>query len=427
MATFKRTIVHIIAITSLISSTTALKAQDTLLTLDRCYELARNNYPLIKTAELINKTGDFNVSNIKSGYFPSLTIFGQYTTQSDVTSLPVSIPNMSIPQIDKNQYKAYAEVSQVIYDGGMIRNQKSISEAQTNIEEQSLEVELYKVKERINQIYFGILLLDGQIKQVEILKKDILAGLQKSKSAYENGTILKSNVDALQAELLKTDQKLIELKSGRQAYLEMLGIFTDQKLLSATRLAVPDRLNIEGNIFRPELNLFTARTNLLSSQSKVLSSKNLPKLNLFVQGGYGSPALNMLDPDADTYYMAGIRLAWPLTGFYNLHRERLINTLASKNIESQKETFLFNTNLQMTQQRTELEKLTQLIQSDDEIVSLREEISKSSLLQLENGVITSADYLREVTAADNARQTKVLHELQYLMAQYNYRIITGNK
>lgn len=395
------------------------------LTLTQCYELVRQNYPLIKSRELVKQTGEYSIENAKTAWLPNISLNAQYTNQSDVTSVPLKIPGQVIPQIDKNQYKVYAEASQVVYDGGAISNQKKTLEAQTKIEEESIEVELYKLNERINQIYFGILLLNGQLKQSAILKSDIQTGLTKTEAAFANGIVLKSNVDAIKAELLKTDQRITELQSARTAYLNMLGTFINQSLNDQTELEMPPSINISAEIKRPELLLYDARLMSTAIQSRSITSRNLPRLSLFFQGGYGLPALNMLNPDADTYYIAGVRFAYPLTGFYNLNRDKSINKLARENIEVQKEIFLFNTHLQITQQSAELVKTEQLIKYDDEIVELRESIKQASLAQLENGVITSADYLREVNAADNARQMKLIHEIQLLLTQYNHQILTG--
>ena len=402
-------------------------AQNTKLTLEQSYKLARENFPLIKSLDLIRQSGEYSVSNVKSGYLPSISINGQYTYQSDVTGLPIDLPNLTIPEIDNNQYKIYVEINQTLYDGGMINNQKKAQELLTRIEDQSTEVELYKIRERVNQLYFGILLFEGQIEQTRLMRNDIQAGLEKTEASFANGIVLKSSVDALKAELLKIDQRLVELNSGKIAYLNMLGIFINQPINEENELEVPQPIKINTEISRPELDLFSARLESTAIQSRAITAKNLPRLNFFFQGGYGSPALNMLEPDADTYYITGVRLAYPLTGFYNKHREKSMNVISKQQVEIQRETFLLNTKLQVTQQNAELEKIQQLIITDNEILALRESIRTASLAQLEHGVITSSDYLREVTAADNARQSKTIHEIQWLLTQYNHQLVTGTK
>lgn len=400
--------------------------QVTSIALDDCQELAMQNYPTVKSYELIKQSGEFSVSNAKSGFLPAISINGQYTYQSDVTKLPIELPNIAIPEISKDQYKVYGEVSQVLYDGGATRNKKDAAIAQSAIEEESLTTELYNIRERVNEIYFGILLLDRQIEQNKLMKQDIKAGLEKIEAAYANGTVLKSNVDAVKAEIVKAGQREIELTAARRSYMKMLSMYVNMELDDKTELQVPPQISINDKIVRPELDLFDARMHGIEVQTSLISSKNLPRLNVFIQGGYGSPALNMLNPDADTWYLAGVRFSYPLNGFYTMKKEKLINKISKKNISLQKDAFIFNTHLQTERQKIEVAKMQDLIKTDEEIVELRKSVKESSLVQLENGVITSSDYIREVIALDQAVQSRLLHEIQLLLAQYNHQLITGN-
>src|SRR5688572_19952504 len=195
------------------------------LTIEECYEKARQNFPMIKQKDLLIKSGEFNVANARSGYLPQVAIYGQATYQSDVTKVPIEVPGFTVETLPKDQYKLYAEVSQSLYDGGTIKRQSAIHQSATQVEDQKVEVELYRIRERINQVYFGTLLIDEQLKQTDIVKKDIQSALQKTEAAIANGVAFRTSADILMAELLKTDQRVIELQSARNAYVGMLGIF----------------------------------------------------------------------------------------------------------------------------------------------------------------------------------------------------------
>jgi outer membrane protein TolC len=395
------------------------------LTIEQCYESARQNYPLIKQRELIEKSEQYSISNATKGIFPVITINGQESYQSDVTEVPIQLPEMNIDKISKHQYKIYGEAVANIYDGGLVRNQKQSIRETAKIEEQKLEVELYKLKDRINQLYFGILMIDAQIDQNELLKADIGRGIKKTEAAIQDGVALKSSADALHAELLKADQRTIELKANRKAYLEMLGLMTGESLEESTVLQKPQPLVATSEINRPELRMFEYQRKAIDVQDKMITTKNLPKFSAFVQGGYGRPALNMLNSSADTYYVAGLRLNWTISNFYTSKKERALLDITRKNIDLQKETFLYNTNLTLKNQHGELNKLQEVLKSDDDIIQLRERIKNTASAQLENGVINSNDYLREVTAEDQARQNKILHEIQLLLAQYSFQTTAG--
>ena len=400
----------------------------TQLNLEECYEKARINYPLIKQKDYITKTKDYSVSNVWKGYLPQITISGQATYQSDVTSLPISIPGMTIETLTQDQYKAIADVSQVVYDGGIMSAHADIQRSSAEVDDQKVEIELLKLKDRINQIYFGILLLDEQLGQTELIKKDLSASHDKLSSAFVNGTATKPNVDILKAELLKTDQREIELKFARKAFTEMLGLLIDQQLEEGIKLEIPKIQNIDESveINRPEIKLYSSQVNLIQNQGGLTLAKILPKASLFFQGGYGKPTLNMLENKFDWYYIAGARLTWSPSNLYSNGNESEINELNKKSVEAQKETFLLNTNLSLKQQNSEIEKLHSLIKVDKQIIAIRTSVKEASKAQLENGVITSNDFIRELNAEDNAKQNLTIHSIQLMLAKQNFQLTLGN-
>lgn len=396
------------------------------LSLEESYSLARQHYPLLKQLELIAKTEAWSVGNAAKGYLPQLNINGQATYQSGVTMIPIHIPGMSIPQISKDQYKLYGEATQLLFDGGMIRQQQESLKSSSGIEAQKVEVELYKLKERINQVFFGILVLKEQIQQNELLKKDIQLGINKTAAAIHNGVALKSSLDILLAELLKVKQRGTELKFTLKGYADMLALFIGRDLDERTNFIKPKPVVKALTILRPELQLYDLQRRSMDVQEKMIRAKNMPRFNLFFQGGLGRPALNMLNNNLETFAIGGLRLSWSLAGLYTVKGEKAILELNRKNIDLQKETFLLNTGFSLKQQDAELSKLEELLSADDEIIELRIKTKHTFYAQLTNGVINSNDYLREVNAEDQARQNKILHEIQLLLAQYGQQTTTGN-
>jgi outer membrane protein TolC len=397
------------------------------LTISQCYEKARQNYPLIRQAELIKKSGEYTVANISKGYLPQINITGQATYQSAVTQLPISLPGVSVPSLSKDQYKIAAEIYQPLTDLAITRQQKELAEANSAIQEQQLEVELYKLKERINQLYFGVLLGKEQLKQNTIYKKDLQITLTKIAAGRENGTALKSDMDALKAEILQLDQRDIQLYANCSAYLDMLSAFTNQKLDTSVVLMKPELKSVSETINRPELSLYEQQKKVYEIQQKLIGTKNIPHFGLFYQQGYGRPTLNFLDNKFDFYYITGARLSWSISGFYTAKKEKGIARTGREMIDNQKEIFLFNTNLNLKQQNTEITRLQQLLGTDTEIIGLRNNVKTAAAAKLENGMITSGDYIREANKESTAREDKALHEMQLLLAQYNYQTTSGNQ
>jgi outer membrane protein TolC len=396
------------------------------LTLEQCYELAKTNYPQINQLELINLSRDYSVENASKGNLPQINLGGQATYQSDVTGFPIDIPNLVIQPIAKDQYKLFAEVSQPLTSSSGVKTQKQLAEANAMTQAQQLEVELYQLKGRVNQVYFGVLLLDKQLLQNEIRQKDIQAGISKTKAAIENGIALQSSLDILQAELLHAAQQRIELSANQQGFSQMLGLLIGQELTSSASLQTPSISELSQEINRPELGLFASQKRSMMIQQEMISTKNIPQLNLFAQGGYGRPALNFLSNNFDLYYIGGLRLNWNISRFYTSSREKELLNVNQRAVDLQEETFLLNTKITLTQQQSEIAKYLKLMQTDREIITLRERVQVSASSQLEYGTITSNDFLTYINAADQARQNLALHQIQLLLAQSNYQITSGN-
>jgi outer membrane protein TolC len=407
-----------------------LPAQElTQLNLPRAYELAQHNYPLIRQKDLVKQTAAINIENLQKGFLPQLTVSAQATYQSEVTRLPVSLPGFSIEPPSKDQYKLLADINQLVYDGGVTKEQKVYQQLNATVEEQKIEVELYRVKERINQFYLGVLYLDEQLKQVDLVKADILTGIKRVEAQVLNGVAFRSGLNMLKAELLKADQRSTEIRSSKKGLLDALSLFIGQPLTGNVRLEKPVLSSGAASIdiARPELKLFSGQALLIGQQDKLITARNLPKASVFVQGGYGRPGLNMLENEFDLFYIGGVRFNWSLGGLYTQKKEKELVKINQKIVGLQQETFLLNTNTQLQQQQAEIEKWQQLIASDEEIISLRASVKEAAKAQLENGVITANDYLKEVNAEDQARQSLISHQLQLLQAQINYQTISGKQ
>jgi len=396
------------------------------LSVENAYMLARKNYPLIKQRDLIKKTKDFTVSNAAKGYLPSFSVKGQATYQSTVTDFPFEVPGIHIPQFNKDQYKMYAEADQLIYDGGVIKNKKESAIANEALEQQNLEVQLYALYEKVNQLFFGALLMEEQLNQNLLLQKDIRNGIEKAKAFVANGVAYRSSVDELSAQLLQSQQSNVEMSATKKAYLDMLKLFIGLEPGAGLALEKPPAPSLTEEIKRPELEAFNSQKKIYDLRGKLLKDQIKPRISFFAQGGYGRPGLNFLSNNFDWYYIGGLRFSWDFGSLYSLKNNLHLLDINKNSVETQKEVFLFNTRISQLQQKESLQKFDSLIQKDNSIIELRTSVKKAAFAQLENGVLSAHDYINQVIAEDQARQNKIIHEVQLLQAQYNYQNITGN-
>jgi len=407
------------------------------LNLDTCQKKAKENYPLLKQYGLIEKTADYNLSNANKAYLPQVSLLAKATYQSDVTAIPENLGQVltqlsgqpvSFPVLSKDQYQAALEVNQLVWDGGVVNAQKKMIKASSEAEKQKLEVDLYALNDRINNLFFGVMLIKEQLNVNRILQDELARNYQRMQSYLKNGLIQQADLDAVKVEQINAAQQETDLKSVLKSYCQMLSVFTGLQVNENTELEKPLLPVVNENIQnkRPELSLFDSQKNVLESQKKTIVAGNLPKIGLFIQGGYGRPGFDFFNNDFTSFYIGGVRLSWNISGFYTQKNELKKIETGQKNVDIMKETFLFNTNLLTTQQLNEIEKLRSTLKNDEEIILLRNNIKKAAEAKFQNGTITATDLLREINAENIARQTRTLHEIQLYMAVYQLKNTTNN-
>ena len=408
-----------------------LSAQKTL-TIDQCYTLARNNYPLLKQRDLIQKTKDYTVQNAWRGYIPQLIVSGQATYQSETTNFKDVFGNSSIqlpiqfPVYSKDQYRLTGEVNQTIFDGEASKFKKENALTQAAISEQSLEVNLYALRDRVDQVYFGVLLIDQQLLLNSIQQNDIQNGIDKTTALVNNGTAYRSSVDELKAQLMQIQQSKVELNNSRTSFMRVLGLLINQPLDETTVLESPKTPTLSSDIKRPELTLYDLQKKTYDVQSKQLETGLMPLINAYFDGSYGRPTLNTVSNEFGPYWIAGIKFNWSLTALYTWKNNRHIYSLNQNDLDIQKETFLYNTKISMAQEDQDIRKYNELVANDQKIVDLRVSVKTASDAQLQNGIITGHDYITQVDAEAQARLNLVLHQVQLLQAQYKHLNTSGN-
>ena len=393
------------------------------LTLDDCQKKARENYPIIKRYGLIEQSKQYNLSNAAKGYLPQLQVNAKATYQSDVVSLPIQLPGVTISTLPKDQYQAVVDLSQVVWDGGMISSQKQVIQANSAIESRQLEVEMYALEDRVNQMYFGILLFNNRLEQNKTFMEELERNRKTVADYLKNGIANQADLDAVRVEQLNAEQSRTQLQSTRAAYIEMLSYMIGESIHSNTVFKKPNAefSILSSEINRPELLLFDAQKDLYDSQKAVIKSSYMPKIGFFIQGGIGRPGLNMLSNSWDAFYIGGIRLNWNFSSLYTKDNDLRKIEINKNAVDMQRELFLYNIHLAENRQNADIKRIRELMKQDDEIIALRENIRKATEAKMANGTGTVTDLMREMTQEDLARQTKAAHEIDLLIAIYNLR------
>jgi outer membrane protein TolC len=394
------------------------------ITLEECYELATTNYPLAQQKQLLEIQNKLDKDAIATSKLPQLLLEAQATYQSDVIEVP--IPNSNIEPLNNDQYRATLSINQLIYNGGTTNASLNLKNAQLKTKQKQVEVNLYQLKQQVNQLYFSILLTQESKLLLNAKQTQLEAKLKEVKSGIKYGVILPSSDKVLEAELLKINQQSQELESNKLALIETLSYLINQPLDVSTQFQNPLIENeLQSDISRPELELFKLQTKEIEDSESLMAKQNAPKLFGFATGGYGNPGLNMLDNSFQTYYIAGVKLNWNVFDWNSNKKQRQSLAINKDIIETETETFKLNTNIELNQQQKEIEKIEEFIISDLEIIHLRKDVLKAADSQLKNGVITSSAYITELTNLFEDENTLVKHEIQLQLAKANYNIIKG--
>jgi len=404
-----------------------LMAQDGV-TLERCQDWARENHPALKQLDLYQQILDIKNENNATSLLPQVNLNGQSTYQSAVTKIALSLPGIKIPTVDKDQYKFYLDFKQTIWDGGLSKARELINKAENAGNLQQTEVELYQVKEKVNQFFFTSFLIQENLKILDKKTETLTARRKIIESAVNNGMALSSELDQLLAELINTQQMNIELNSNKETTLYALSILTGKTADQMRNLVLPAESIVSDNpLIRPEIELFSKQNELLTANSEILQKQRQPKIFGFGQAGYGKPGLNMLSNTFDPYYLVGVGFSWNVLDWKTTQRQKQMIKLQQDIVQTKQESFVQGIDLATDQQNKQIAQLSELMKSDQELIQIRERITKSSESKLENGTITMADYLQDLNAETTARLMLETRKVQLKEAIIKLANIRGTK
>ena len=403
--------------------------------LEECQQAAERNYPLIRQYGLIAQTTELTVSNIRKGWLPQVSASAQATLQSDVVSWPEQMQSvyqqmgLDMRGLRKDQYRVGIDVQQMVYDGGAISTQKNIAREQGKVQEAQNEVTMYQVRRRVNEMYFGLLLLDKQIQLNHDLQEVLAANERKLSSMYERGTAAKSDYQTVKAERLNVVQQVSSLQAQRNAVARMLSMFCGLEVKDLEKPQATS-LGMQSAGQRPELKSIDAQLRLADAQEKALDAALMPKLSVFVQGYYGYPGYNMFEDMMSHRWswngLIGARLSWNIGALYTRKNDKAKIQLQRDMATTNRDVFLFNNQLEQIRQNEDIERYRRLMAADEEIIALRSSVRKAAESKLAHGIIDVNDLVREINNENAARLQMSVHEIEMLKEMYDLRFTTNN-
>lgn len=417
----------------IIFSSSLLKGQK-ILTLKECYDMAMSSNALAGEKEAYNGISKMRDENLKKGYLPSLDANASMIYNSEVVDFQKSlagIPGLSsvMTPMPHDQYKLTLDVSQAIYDGGVIKSARELEAADLKVSTKQTETDLYKLRGQINGYYFNLLLLARQKELVMTYLEIIKKRASSMQSGITNGVILKTDLDVLTSEKIKLEQQLSENEIKKNTLLKILSELTGTEIDPSTELVLPDQKSeLSENLSRPELQLYDLRKEQLSAGMKMIDSKRMPKAFGFATLGYGNPpGSNFFKDEFAPYYIVGASVKWNIFDWSKSKNERQIVTMQQSIIENRKNDLTDILKRQLESKNAEIQSLNAMLATDTELIVLRKRITAAASSQYDNGTITATEYMNEMNTERQAIINYEIHKISLSMAKIEYLNISGNE
>ena len=414
----------------LILSFAASAASQDTVSLYTCYSKAREHYPATRDKILYQESSDLRLRNIANTWFPQFTLGAQSSYQSDVTHISVALPlpGVSFPTPGKDQYKLSLDVSQTLYDGSLSKRQKELERTSNLSDIQQLEVELYQLKDRVNSVYFSVLLLTENEKLLRTARQTIEEKRKSLESAVKNGVSTQSDLDVLDAELLKMDDKIFAASQDRMTAIDILNELTGEKFNYEKTFLMPAPPVPDTTAgIRPEQVLYDLQMQKIDKSIRVTGSRTLPRIALFTQVGYANPALNMLSNKFDTYYIIGATLKWNFWDWHATKRDKEVLGIQKDLVADRKSVFELNRDISLRTESARMNKFKKSVELNEKEVRLRKNIAETSSFRLSSGVITATDYLNDLNAQLQAELNLEINQASLIQSVINYQNIKGEK
>ena len=416
-------------ITGLLFVVSTLAWGQETFTLAECHRLAMENAPRQGDRELIRQMGELRKDQAGTSWYPNLQLNGKMSYQSDVVAVALADPSIPVafPEVPKDQYGLNLDLTQNLYDGGMASARKHYEEALTSANLQQVEVDLYRLKGRVNSYYFAVLLLQENLRNLEIHLDNLQAREEAMQTALASGTLLEADMKVLEVEKLKVRQSMLELSTRRSAFLEALGVLCGLELSEDTVLEMPRFEEYRaGQVNRPEYRLFELKEASMEVGKELVAKKRMPVLYAFGQTGYGKPGYNMLNPEWDFYYRIGAGISWKLWDWNHTKNEKKVIGYQQQVLQNQRATFDKELTSLLIQEEALIQQYRLSMEMEEKVVELQHEISENAAVKLDNGTMTTTEYVTELNKENLARVRLASHRVQLMQAMANYLTIEGN-
>jgi outer membrane protein TolC len=400
------------------------------LDLGTLQQAAIDTDPRMQQFSLFTTQTDLRLRNISALRLPAVTVEGQTQYQSDVPHLPVALPVIgTLFRPPKDSYDGSLRIDQRLFDA-TVGAQGALERAQLAENQARVRTTLFTLRQQVNDAFFAAAALQARAGSLAATISDLTARLEETNARVREGTALAADAAAIEATLLQRQQDADDLQASRRAALDRLGTLAGQTISENDTLTLPDltaavvqaRQSQATLRARPEFDQFARTRDRLTRQQDLTAAQERPRLSTYAKVGYGQPGLNFLSNEFQPYGLAGVRLQWNAWTWGSGGREREALAIQQRVVSADEAAFAKLLTTSIEGDETAIDRLQRSLASDERIVTLREQVERSTQLRLQEGVVTASEYLDRSAELLQARFARAGHEVE--LAQASARLLT---
>lgn len=404
-------------------------APDTV-TLGALHRAAMAADPRLEQLELRASATELRIDELRSAWWPQLAVAAEGTLQSDVPSVPLTLPDVSVPEPPAERYRAALELDQLVYDAGATRRSEAVERVALDERRAEVRTELYRLRAEVDRAYFSSLLLEARAVEAAALVEDLEARLALVRAQAAEGAALPADTAALRAELLEAEQRRLELTAERRAARAVLRDLTGRAVDEDDVLAPPELTRSVERAMeaggpaevrrRPEYDRFDFARDRLANEAERTASETSPRIRAFGRAGWGRPGLDFFADDAEPFWTVGVRVRWQPWDRGAEARERRILELERRVLDTEEAAFTDRLEREIHDDLEAMEQLRTALELDDEIVTLREQVERRARAQLRERAVPPSVYVEARNDLLEARVARERHRLELARVHARY-------
>jgi outer membrane protein TolC len=397
------------------------------VTLEQLIDAALQHHSYTNKLASEDQLRSIKADGIRANLLPDISVNAFVGYQSLVPEFPLQMPGIPSPSFPKDRYQASLDINQMIYDGGLTRQREKLLEIETFMARTRIMADRFPIQQQVVDAWFGLELVAVQRSILKLTLEDLEARHRMLEVGLEEGIVMQMDVDRIAVELARVRQKDAQIHDDSLRIADVLSEITGLSFSRQTIFVVSNTESSNDLVLRirPETILFELAADKVEASVELEKSQRRPRVSGYLQGAYGKPGLDIFADTFSPFWQAGLRASWVLWDKGSAKRDQEISRILKHQIDDDRAFFDRNISIAIRNQEAEIEKNRELLDGDQQIITLHQRIKRASEAKLDEGIINATDYLTDVRAVEQARLQYESRKIAIRYANSQIQILRG--